>query len=919
MSHNQNFDHLRLVDTDFGPDTDASCQGLQINVNDIPGMFAFIGTDQCYRFANKQCERLYGVSQSQIVGKHIRELIDQAAFDSIRPKIEDVLAGHPAQFEFRAETQAGRWWMSCSCVPHFVDGNLDGFFAHTTANSDHARTQYELEKEQGLFEGVVQGVPDALMLASLDRTITFCNPGTRQVFGYEPHELIGQSTLVLYDDPQEHRKQGQIRFHPDADKQLAQVEVMMRRKSGQAFPAEMVGTILKTKNGEPLGFLGLIRDITIRKESEAAQQRHYRVLEALSTGTQLNDLLALIIQMAEEARPGMLGSILLLDETKQHLGTAYTTSLPEDFNRAIDGLKIGPTVGSCGTAAFLGKRVIVEEIATHPFWKNYRELAASANLKACWSEPIFSPEDEILGTLAMYFHEPQSPTDRDLDLLRESAQLSGIVIDRARTNDRVRQSEERYRSLVEASSSVVWTTSPHGRFTTPQLAWEKYTGQPWAEHQANGWMRMIHPGDLDRLISSWLESVNQGINYKTHGRMWNAESQQYRYFEAQAVPIRDEGGQIVEWVGTTTDVHERRAADQTLQVNEERLSLAFRATNDAIWDWDLSDNTVWWNEAHQNQFGRPTEPVNYWQWWNDRIYPSDRNRIRLSLDAFAKGEGQTDRWTEEFRFRRDNGSYAHIVDRALRACDEEGRPVRVLGTMLDVSSRRALEKQVLEAATETQRAIGHDLHDGVGQELTGLVMLADSLTEALRRKSLPENQLAEKISVGIERTLEQVRNLARGMNPVEVDPHGLASALIELADHACQLYGIECQFSCSDGLFVNDSETATQLFRIAQEAITNAVKHGHATRIVVELSLFDGVVELKVIDNGCGISEKDLEKGTGMRSMLYRADVIGGTLQIAPRHQYGTIVTCKLPWIHGRNSISSDEELSCESTTDSTP
>ncbi len=851
-------------------------------------------------FCNSAVEAMTGYKQDELLGRSCQVLLghdpEQQSDEQLQAAIQNA---SECQIVIRYIHEDGtRVWNELTISPVKDEfGKSTHFLGILTDVTRYKESQDELERKKSLFEGILQGIPDALMLANLDRKLTFCNPGVRKVFGYEPEEMVGQSTSILYHNREDYERQGEIRFHRGAESHYVPVQLLLKRKNGEPFQGELIGTILKSQNGEPLGFLGLVRDVTERMESEAERQRYYRVLEALATGTRIDDLLKLVVQLAEEARPGMLGSILLLDETKQFLNTGYAASLPAEYNEAINGVRIGEGIGSCGTAAYERRQVIVQEIATHPYWKHYRHLAEAANLRACWSEPILSPDGECLGSLAMYFQEPQSPSSSDSELLKHSAQLAGIVLDRARAYDRVKRSEQRYRSLVETFNSIVWTTSADGQVVSRQSAWEEYTGQSFDQVYGDGWAQVIHPDDRQRIMGSWRKSFQSGTKFQTNGRLWNAKTKQYRYFDVYAVPIRDETGKILEWVGTTTDVHERRSAENALQIHEERLSLALRVTNDAIWDCDLVDGTVWWNEAYQKQFGRPVDTNNSWQWWIDRIHPADRTRIHDSIQAFAAGKGSpANRWSEEYRFLRADGSYAHIIDRALLARDDQGKPVRMLGAMMDVTDRRALEKQVMKAASETQRTIGQDLHDGVGQELTGLAMLADSLTMGLGRMSLPQSQLAEKIGVGIERTLAQVRSLAKGMNPVDVDPRGLVSALAELSDHAHQLYGIKCSFACDECICIGDSETATQLFRIAQEAITNAVKHGKATSIKIELLQTDNSMELKIFDDGIGISEQhEIPKGTGMRTMRYRANVIGGELRVVAGGDRGTMVSCVLP------------------------
>ena len=228
--------------------------------------------------------------------------------------------------------------------------------------------------------------------------------------------------------------------------------------------------------------------------------------------------------------------------------------------------------------------------------------------------------------------------------------------------------------------------------------------------------------------------------------------------------------------------------------------------------------------------------------------------------------------------------------------DSTGEPTGFLGLIRDITTRKSLERHVLQVAEEEQCRFGRDLHDGLGQELTGLAMMAQSLALDLQDKSLPEAKLAASIAKHLEDSLQQIRTLARGMNPVDITANGLSSALSELAQHVSELYDIGCFFDCEEPIELHDSATATNLFRIAQEAITNAAKHGKATTIRISLSVTDETLELNVSDDGIGIREPNkIRTGVGMRSMRYRADIIGGVLRVERGERSGTVVSCELP------------------------
>ena len=218
------------------------------------------------------------------------------------------------------------------------------------------------------------------------------------------------------------------------------------------------------------------------------------------------------------------------------------------------------------------------------------------------------------------------------------------------------------------------------------------------------------------------------------------------------------------------------------------------------------------------------------------------------------------------------------------------------GMVRDISERRRLERQVLDAAAEEQRRIGHDLHDGLCQQLTGIAFANEVLSQKLFGRGAPESATAEKIGKLVDDAITQARQLARGLQPVTLEAGGLAGALRELCGKLEDTFHVSCIFDCDNLVLIHDNVVATHLYRIAQEAISNSIKHGRAKTIIIELSLLSerGLV-LKISDDGVGLSEANLGgAGIGMHSMAYRARMIGGTLDVQPGARGGTVVTCTI-------------------------
>ncbi|MAT65307.1 MAG: hypothetical protein CMN57_06655 [Gammaproteobacteria bacterium] len=181
----------------------------------------------------------------------------------------------------------------------------------------------------------------------------------------------------------------------------------------------------------------LEREIGERTRAERISRGRGRVLEMLATGMPLQDILHALMEETETARPGIICSILLLDADGRHLRHGAAPSLPRHYCEAVDGLEIGPRVGSCGAASYTGERVIVEDIMTHPYWDGLREPAAAAGLRACWSEPVKSAAGEVLGAFGIYQREVASPRPEDLELLSSAAHLAGIAIERKQVEERL--------------------------------------------------------------------------------------------------------------------------------------------------------------------------------------------------------------------------------------------------------------------------------------------------------------------------------------------------------------------------------------------------------------------------------------------------------------------------------------------------
>jgi signal transduction histidine kinase len=270
--------------------------------------------------------------------------------------------------------------------------------------------------------------------------------------------------------------------------------------------------------------------------------------------------------------------------------------------------------------------------------------------------------------------------------------------------------------------------------------------------------------------------------------------------------------------------------------------------------------------------------------------PEDATRGKPAgelLDAAQARRHEDEGW----RIRKDASRFwANVITSSL--WDDAGKLRGFAQITRDVSELRSLEKEVLEISEREQMRIGHDLHDGVGQELTGIALLTQNLRQRLAQFGLPEEAQAGRIATLINRALEQARKLARGFSPMELGPQGLETALRDLATKVQSNMQRSCTLNCRGPLNIADDATALHLFRIAQEAVNNAVRHSKAKHIRIELDTMDGVTTLAVHDDGIGMPLANARgKGMGVSVMRYRSRMIGGSLELKSSAS-GTSVIC---------------------------
>ena len=505
----------------------------------------------------------------------------------------------------------------------------------------------------------------------------------------------------------------------------------------------------------------------------------------------------------------------------------------------------------------------------------------------------------------------------------------------------LRRSEAKFGLLAENSTEVFWFLNIDPlHFTYISPAFERIWGFPVEEMLADHtrWIQSVHPEDrvsVAQQFYDWVEGTAESFvcEYRIIDR-----DHEVRWISTRGSALPGQPGQPRQLGGVARDITHRKKTEEELRQSGRFALSTLEAVPAGLAVLDeegiiLSTNESWNTlvVAGAGSFHHCAPGTNYLQACAESAVDGGDTPLRLAdgirdvinglrtrfVMEFSAGVGEDKRWfVTHVTVMRGDGPrrvvVAHLditlrkqAEKGIRRMNDElerrvGERTRALQESNDVlqremAARLRLEEEILEISESERQRIGQDLHDDLGQQVAGAVFLSQALARELTLLSSPAAQSASRLMETLQRALDLTRTLARGLHPVAMEVGGLSHALSELVEKTSQLFGNRCEFSCPQPVSDLDNTQATHLYRIAQESVTNAVKHGRASRIAVSLIETPLTLVLSICDNGTGFSHPAPKaEGMGLRIMRYRADIIGGDLTLASPPSGGTTVTCTL-------------------------
>ncbi len=479
--------------------------------------------------------------------------------------------------------------------------------------------------------------------------------------------------------------------------------------------------------------------------------------------------------------------------------------------------------------------------------------------------------------------------------------------------------EENYELLVSSIDGIVWEFDPvTQRFLAVSQQAERLLGYPaaqWVE-EPGFWENHIHPDDRDWVINYCHSNSQVSQSYEFTYRMIAADGHAVWLRDIVRV-VRKEGAPVL-LKGIMIDISsEKKIIDELVRAGELH-SLVMKATTDVIWDWDLENNTLNWNDNFYLMLGydkKSTAP--HIDSWENSIHPEDRQRV---VEGIRKAINDQEKvWSSEYRFLKADGGYIEIYDRGYLIANEAGKPVRMIGSMVDITVQKQVQEELSHSyktirelsehlqniREEERKNIAREIHDELGQQVTVMKMEITWLITKMQAEEPLVRQKMEGLLELLKETVSSIRRISSELRPSLLDDLGLRAAMEWHIREFGKRTGVKTSFSAFSGELELSDTIKVTFFRILQECLTNVARHAEASAVHIDIKYHNSLIVMTVSDDGKGMDLARLKHGKtyGILGMQERARMIGGSYLIKSHPGKGTQISVKIPWQESKESF----------------
>ena len=516
---------------------------------------------------NPEFTKIFGYVEDEVLGRSLNDLIVpeelRAEAEEFTSRVND--SGEIQTVEtVRSRKNGTRVPVSVVRVPVMSEGRQISEYAVYRDITERKRGEEAARRSEQVLREVIETIPAMAWTTLADGSNVFTNRHWLEYTGLSAEDTVGSGWQAVVH-PEDINRYVDKRRAALARGEPFEYEARFRRAADGEYRWFLVrGVPLRDEQGNILKWYGISTDIDDRKRAEALLAGEKRILELVARGASLAQILDSLCRLVEEQAQDALASILLVEGDRLRHGGA--PSLPTAYTEAIDGVLIRPGVGSCGAAAYRGEPVIVSDIASDPVWADYREAALSHALRACWSTPIFSSEGKVIGTFAIYYREPRSPSTREQEIIEQITHLAGVAIQRKLGEEKLRESAE----LLGLAHDAIIVRDPESRITFWNPGAEKTYG--WTAEEAIG--RVSHELLQTRFpVSRRAVDVTLQEQGEWEGELTHITRQGTAIVVTSRQSLRrDEHGAGAAVLEINRDITERKRAEEALHQAQAELA-----------------------------------------------------------------------------------------------------------------------------------------------------------------------------------------------------------------------------------------------------------------------------------------------------------------------------------------------------------
>lgn len=462
-----------------------------------------------------------------------------------------------------------------------ASGDVEQFVCTMMDITERKQAEEALRRSEGYLAQAQRLTQSGSWAWNVHTDARFWSQETFRIFEYDPEKGNPTWSDILERTHPEDRAALEQQAKLEArQKEVSEFDWRIVLPDGRIKHLHSIAHPVLAESGEVTEVVGTLMDVTERKRAEALRDGQSRILEMIARDARLEEILNQLVRVVESQFAGLLCSVLLLDDDGQHVRHGAAPSFPKTYIEAINGLRIGPKAGSCGTAMYRKEPVIVTDILRDPLWDPYRDLAATHGLRACWSTPILAHSGKPLGSFAMYYREPRSPSPAETRALQLATHLAGIAIERKLTHEQLRRSEA---YLAEAqkfthTGSWVWDVAETRALHLSDEWYRVYGFDPNEGMSAwNKRLQRIHPDDRARRQQAIDQAIREKTDYEVEYRIILPDGT-IRHVRSVGHPVLGASANLLQFVGSSTDITGRRRAEEALRQAQSDLARISRVT-----------------------------------------------------------------------------------------------------------------------------------------------------------------------------------------------------------------------------------------------------------------------------------------------------------------------------------------------------